>query len=102
MLRSIESSYSLNGYLRKPFREHLKKAVDVGSIIAPKQKSAGKIEIVTDDKIRKTVSLSAATRQSQQIVFWIDKLGRANHTINVINRGSGQVSINALVVPNAL
>ncbi len=70
------------------------------SIIAPKQAGAGKIDVQIDGKTMKTVDLSATTRESQQVVFQVDKLTQTNHTVNIINRGGGQVAIDALVVSN--
>lgn len=69
------------------------------SIIAPKQAGAGKIEVLIDGKAMKTVDLSATTtRKNQQVVYHVDKLAQANHTVSIINRGGGQVAIDALIV----
>jgi alpha-L-fucosidase len=73
------------------------------SIITPKQAGAGKIEVMIDGKSSKTVDLSArAGRENQQIVYHVDKLTSANHTITIVNRGGGPVAIDALVVTNGI
>lgn len=72
------------------------------SIIAPKQAGAGKIDVLIDGKAMKTVDLSATTtRENQQVIYQVDKLAQANHTVSIINRGGGQVAIDALIVSNA-
>ena len=69
------------------------------SIVAPIQPGAGKIEVMIDGKTMKTVDLSTTVgRKKQQIVYKVDKLTSANHTITVVNRGGGPVAIDALVV----
>jgi len=69
------------------------------SVISPKQPGAGKIKIFIDGKTGKTVNLSnTASRQSEQVVYHINKLAQIKHTITIINRGGGTVAIDALVV----
>jgi alpha-L-fucosidase len=71
------------------------------SLIAPRQAGAGKIDVLIDGKTMKTVDLSTtANRKKQQVVYHIDNLASANHTITVVNRGGGTVAIDALVVAN--
>jgi hypothetical protein len=69
------------------------------SVIAPKEEAAGKIEIQIDGKTRATVDLSTTgARQAQQVVCEISSMKAGKHTVNIVNRGSGQVAIDALVV----
>lgn len=69
------------------------------SIVAPKQPEAGKIEIMIDGKIMKTVDLATTEgKKNQQIVYQVDTLASGNHTITIVNRGGGAVAIDALVV----
>jgi len=69
------------------------------AVVAPKEAGAGEIEVQIDGKSRAMVDLSiAGTRQAQQVVCEISGLTSGKHTINIINRGSGPVSIDALVV----
>lgn len=69
------------------------------SVIAPKEPGAGKIEVQIDGKTRATVDLSiAGVRQAQQTVFEISSLKSGKHTVNIVNRGSGPVAIDAVVV----
>lgn len=68
------------------------------SVIAPKETEAGKIEVQIDGKTCATADLSiAGTRQAQQVVCEISGLTSGKHIINIINHGSGSVSIDALV-----
>ena len=69
------------------------------SVIAPKESGAGKVEIKIDGKTRATVDLSTSgARQAQQVVYKVDGLNTGKHSISIINRGSGKVSIDALIV----
>jgi len=69
------------------------------SVIAPKEAGAGKIEILIDGKIRATVDLSInGSRKAQQVVYNTKGLTSGKHVIKIINRGSGPVSIDALIV----
>jgi alpha-L-fucosidase len=68
-------------------------------VIAPKEAGAGKIEIQIDGKTRSTADLSiVGTRQAQQVVGDISGLKSGKHTICIINRGSGPVAVDALIV----
>jgi hypothetical protein len=67
-------------------------------VIAPKEEGAGKMEIQIDGKIRATADLSAVgTRQAQQIVYELSGLAPGKHTIHIVNRGSGPVTLDALI-----
>ena len=69
------------------------------SIIAPKETGAGKIEILIDGRSRATADLSVSgTRQAQQVVGEVTGLTSGKHTISIINRGSGPVAVDALIV----
>ena len=69
------------------------------SIIAPKETGAGKIEILIDGKTRATIDLSVnGIRKAQQIVYNTKNLTSGKHIIEIVNRGSGPVSIDALIV----
>jgi alpha-L-fucosidase len=69
------------------------------AIIAPKEAEYGKIEIQIDGKTHATVDLSTTdARQAQQTVFEVTDLTPGKHTIQIINRGSGPVAVDALVV----
>lgn len=68
-------------------------------VIAPKEVGAGKIEILIDGKTHTTADLSiVGTRQAQQVVGEISGLTSYKHMISVINRGSGPVAIDAILV----
>jgi alpha-L-fucosidase len=69
------------------------------SVIAPKEAGAGKIEIQIDGQTRATADLSTTgTRQAQQVVCEVTGLTSGKHTINIANRGSGPVAVDAIVV----
>jgi hypothetical protein len=69
------------------------------TVIAPKEAGAGKIEIQIDGKTHATADLSTTgARQAQQTVFEVTDLTPGKHTIQIINRGSGPVAVDALVV----
>jgi alpha-L-fucosidase len=69
------------------------------SLISPKEKGAGKIEIQIDGKISANVDLSVnGTRLPQQIVFEKSDLPQGKHIISVINLGPRPVGIDALIV----
>ena len=71
------------------------------TVIAPKEDGAGIIEIQIDDKVRATVNLSTTgMRKPQQLVCEISDLEPGNHTIKIINRGGGNVAIDALKIEN--
>jgi alpha-L-fucosidase len=68
------------------------------SVIAPKEAGAGKIEIIIDGKKRATVDLSiTGARKPQQVVYSTSGLSAGRHFIEIVNRGPGSVSIDALV-----
>ena len=69
------------------------------SVIAPKEQGAGKIEIDIDGKMSANVDLSLnGIRLPQQVVFEKSDLTPGKHIISIINRGPGQVAIDALIV----
>jgi len=69
------------------------------TVYAPKQSGAGKIELQIDGLSRGTVDLSTAgTRQAQQAVSALTGLAAGKHTISIVNRGSGPVAVDAIVV----
>lgn len=71
------------------------------TVIAPKEDGAGIIEIQIDDKVRATVNLSTTgMRKPQQLVCEISDLEPGNHTIKIINRGGGNVAVDALKIEN--
>lgn len=68
------------------------------SVIAPKEKDAGKIEIQIDGETRATADLSASgERQAQQTVCEINGLTLGEHVIKIINRGPGPVAVDAII-----
>jgi alpha-L-fucosidase len=68
-------------------------------IIAPQETGAGKIEIQIDGKTMGTAQLSPSDpRKAQQSVCKVTGLIAGKHTINIINRGSGPVAVDAIVV----
>ena len=68
-------------------------------VIAPKESGAGKIAIQVDGRPYETVDLSVnGTRIPQQVVSEIKGLKLGKHTIAIINKGSGTVAIDALIV----
>jgi len=70
------------------------------SVIAPREVGAGNIQIQIDGENRATVDLSTkGLRQAQQIVYKETGLTAGKHTINIINRGPGPVSVDAIIVP---
>jgi alpha-L-fucosidase len=69
------------------------------SVIAPKEAGAGKIEVLIDGKTHATADLSTiGTRKAQQVVCEISGLTSGEHTISIINIGSGPVAVDALMV----
>jgi len=69
------------------------------SVIAPKEEGAGKIEIKIDGKIKATVNLSTTgARQAQQVVYKVSGLNMGKHSISITNRGTGKVSVDALII----
>src|SRR5450759_1768037 len=64
------------------------------SVIAPKEPGAGKIEIQIDGQTRATADLSTTgTRQAQQVVCEVTGFTSGKHTITIVNRGPGPVSV---------
>jgi hypothetical protein len=60
---------------------------------------AGTIEIQLDGQSLDTVSLSSTgARQPQQAVFTTTGLVAGNHTLGIVNRGAGSVSVDAIAV----
>jgi hypothetical protein len=69
------------------------------SAIAPKEAGAEKMEIKIDGQIPATVDLSVnGTQKAQQVVYKTKGLTKGKHVIEIINRGSGSVSLDALIV----
>jgi hypothetical protein len=69
------------------------------SVVAPAEPLAGNLEVQIDGRTRSTVSLSTTgPRKPQQIVFEVADLSATAHTISLINRGSGPVAVDALIV----
>jgi alpha-L-fucosidase len=69
------------------------------SVIAPKEKRAGKIEIKIDGRTRATVDLWVnGVRHPQQVVYELGGLNVGKHSISIINRGNGKVAVDALIV----
>jgi hypothetical protein len=68
------------------------------SVVAPKEEGAGKIDIQIDNEINTTVDLSAVgSRRAQQIVYELTGLTSDKHTIKIVNRGPGPVSVDAVI-----
>ncbi len=68
------------------------------SIVAPKEPGAGKIEVKIDGEVRATVNLSSTgKRKAQQVVYKVSGLNPGKHNINIVNLGSGQVAIDAII-----
>jgi alpha-L-fucosidase len=69
------------------------------SVIAPKEAGAGKIEIQIDGRTRATGDESTSgPRLAQQPVCKVTGLAPGKHSIRIINRGSGPVAVDALLV----
>jgi hypothetical protein len=69
------------------------------SVIAPKEAGAGRIEIQIDGRTRATADESTSgPRLAQQTVCEVTGLTSGKHSIKIINRGSGPVAVDALVV----
>jgi alpha-L-fucosidase len=69
------------------------------SVIAPKEKGAGTIDVQIDGLIRAKVDLSTIdTRQPQQTVCKVTDLTPGKHVINIVNSGPGPVAVDAIVV----
>ncbi len=69
------------------------------SVVAPKEPGAGKIEVLIDSKSWGIIDLSTGgERKPQQIVFTENNLPSGKHAITIINRSSGKVSVDALII----
>jgi hypothetical protein len=69
------------------------------TVIAPKERGAGTIEIRIDGQVRETADLSTTGPLLAQEKVWnISGLARVKHTIELVNRGPGPVAVDALVV----
>lgn len=69
------------------------------SVVAPMEAGAGKMEIKIDGQTRAIVDLSVnGKRKAQQVVYKMSGLARGKHFINIVHRGSGPVSIDAIIV----
>ena len=69
------------------------------AVIAPKEAGAGKIEVQIDGQTRTTIDLSTVgDRKPQQVVFEETGLTAGKHIINIVNRGSGKVAVDALIL----
>lgn len=69
------------------------------SVIAPKESGAGRIEVLIDGKTYATADLSIfGKRRAQQLVCEISGLTSGEHSISIINLGSGPVAIDAMIV----
>ncbi len=68
------------------------------TVIAPKEKGAGNIEINIDGRTRSIVNLSVNdVRRPQQKVYELSGLNAGKHVISIINRGGGTVAVDALI-----
>ena len=71
------------------------------SVIAPKEAGAGKIEIKIDNDSRGIVDLSTSgSRLAEQVVYKTAGLNPSKHIISIVNRGSGLVAVDALIIGN--
>ena len=69
------------------------------SVVTPKEAGAGKIVVNIDGEFNALLDLSiTGTRQAQQVVYKVSGLNPGKHTINIINQGTGQVAIDAVIV----
>jgi hypothetical protein len=69
------------------------------SVYAPKESGAGKIDIQIDGQTSTTADLAATgARQAQQMVGQATGLTSGQHTLSIVNRGPGPVSVDAIVV----
>jgi alpha-L-fucosidase len=68
-------------------------------VIAPKEAGAGKIEVQIDGQTRASADLSTTgARQPQQVVSDVTGLTPGKHVITLVNRGSGPVAVDALLI----
>lgn len=69
------------------------------SVIAPKEAGAGKIEIQIDGQTRTTADLSInGERKPRQVVYELTGLDQGKHIIKIINRGTGKVAVDAIII----
>jgi alpha-L-fucosidase len=69
------------------------------AVYAPKEAGYGRIEIQVDGQPRTTADLSTTgARLAQQLVSEVTGLASGRHTVSIINRGSGPVAVDAIVV----
>jgi len=69
------------------------------SIIAPREIEAGMIKVQIDGGNSVVVDLSiSGSRQPQQNIYQSSELRAGKHTIAIMNRGSGPVAVDAIVV----
>ncbi len=69
------------------------------SIIAPKEEKGGEFEVRIDGETRAIVDVSIrGSRQPQQVVFEETNLPMQKHELTIINRGTGKVAIDALII----
>ncbi|MES1175546.1 MAG: hypothetical protein ABUL62_14585 [Myxococcales bacterium] len=67
------------------------------TVYAPKEVGAGTIEILIDGQRRAMADLSTTgTRKPQQMVGQVTGLGAGPHTVSIVNRGTGPVSVDAI------
>jgi len=69
------------------------------AVIAPKEVGAGKMEIQIDGQIRTTVDLSTSGERKPQLVVYEEAgLSDGKHIIKIINRSSGKIAVDALII----
>jgi len=69
-------------------------------VVAPREAGAGRIQVQIDGENRASVDLSTTgARQAQQIVSEVSGLTEGKHTLKIVNRGPGRVSVDAIIVP---
>jgi len=69
------------------------------TVIAPKERGAGKIEVQIDGQTRAKADLSVMDkRQPQQVVCKVTNLTPGTHIISIINCGPGPVAVDAILV----
>ena len=73
------------------------------AVIAPKEAGAGKIEIQIDGQTRTIIDLSIlGSRKPQQVVYEETGLASGKHIIKIVNRGSGKVAVDALIIKSII
>jgi len=67
------------------------------AVYAPKQAGAGKIEVLIDGQSRAMADLSTTgARMAQQMVAQVTGLTSGPHAVNIVNRGTGPVAVDAI------